>query len=299
MQGGRESACPLGIQMPSKKIHPPINEKLLLDQIVKCKTPMQVMKLFGYGPTALDADYDWGYVDRRHSWTAISADLQMRCTTTSDDSGKRHPMFEVSHHVPDGATYLLFKASCNLPNFNFPLDKKQQCQWVLATFDQADTRFQNELMIGSFTDCVKLLGNIDRRKMAACYAALVINLHPGDLSKLRSKLQDHMLDEIEEADQQHAINVGNIRNRYRNQLNYFTALFDEAQAAIDAKQKAQYAFQLDGYPPSKLYSTYKEARRSHSRRNVPNVECVIHRTTKKQDHKFARWSVADKVWVIL
>lgn len=285
--------------MPSKKNHPPINKKLLLDQIVKCKTPLQVMKLFGYDPTVLNDDYDWGYVDRRQTWTAITRDLQMRCTTACDEGGKRHPLFEVSSVLASGVTHLLFKASCNLPNFNFPLDRKKQNQWVLATFDQVDTRFQNEMIVGSFTDCLKALNPIDRRKMATCYADLVIGLHPSDLSKLRSKLQDHMLDEIEEADQQHAINVGNIRNRYRNQLNYFTALFDEAQAAIDAKQKAQYAFQLDGYPPSKFYSTYKEARRAHSRRNVPNVECVIGRSTKKHEQKFARWSVADKVWVIL
>ncbi|MNQ44268.1 hypothetical protein D3C85_580190 [compost metagenome] len=289
--------------MTSKNIiHPPRNEKLTLAQVAACKTPAQVMKLFGYGSDHLKADVDWGFEPTLQLWTMVHRDWEMRFDTCLDRDGKRNPVFHATCVVDSGTApkvYTLFKASSDLPNFNFPLDKKQAVLWVCAEFERHDNRFRNAMIIGSFADCLKMFVKPDHRKMEAAYAQLVSNLDPSNLGKLRTALQDSMLDEIEEAEQQHNFTVANIRNRYRNQLNYFTGLFDEAQAAIDAKQKAQYAFELHGYPPSKLYSTYKEARRSHSRRNVPNVDCVIYRFVKKQPHKFARWSVDDRVWIIL
>lgn len=288
--------------MTRKKSLPMVNEKLMLDQIAACKTPAQVMKLFGYGPEHLKSDVDWGFEPTGSRWTIVSRDWEMRFDTCLDRDGNRNPVFHAACVVDNGAApkiYTLFKATSVLPNFNFPLDKKQTALWVCAEFERQDSRFRNAMIIGSFADCLKMFVKPDHRKMESSYAQLVANLDPSNLGKLRSALQGSMLDEIDEAEQQHSFVVAGIRNRYRNQLNYFTGLFDEAQAFVDAKQKAQYAFELNGYPPSKQYSTYKEARRSHSRRNVPNVDCVIYRYVKKQPHKFARWSVDDRVWIIL
>lgn len=289
--------------MTRKKIaHPPRNEKLLLDQVAACKTPVQVMKLFGYGVEHLREDMDWTFNPGKSPWTFVSRDWEMRFDTCLDPTGKRLPVFQaisVLDGPSAGGMFALFKATGNLPNFNFPVDKKYQSSWIVAEFGRTDGRFQNAMIIGTFTEALAAFVKIDRKKMSASYATLVTGLDPSNLGKLRTSLQDAMLDEIDEAEQQHAMVVAGIRNRHRNSLNYFTALFDEAQAAIDAKQKALYAFELNGYPPSKTYTTYKEARRSHSRRNLPNVDCVIYRYVKKQPHKFARWSVDDRVWVIL
>lgn len=289
--------------MTRKKIdHQPRNEKLLLDQVAACKTPVQVMKLFGYGVEHLREDVDWGFKPMQSAWTFVNRDWEMRFDTCLDSANKRLPVFHCISVVESsisGSMFTLFKATGNLPNFNFPVDKKYQSSWIVAEFSRQDGRFQNAMVIGTFAEALKAFVKIDRKKMAACYAELVTGLDPSNLGKLRTSLQDAMLDEIDEAEQQHAMVVAGIRNRHRNQLNYFTALFDEAQASIDAKQKAQYAFELNGYPPSKTYTTYKEARRSHSRRNLPNVDCVIYRYVKKQPHKFARWSVDDRVWIIL
>lgn len=289
--------------MTRKKIaHPPRNEKLLLDQVAACKTPVQVMKLFGFGVEHLREDRDWTFNPVQSSWTFVSRDWEMRFDTCLDTAGKRLPMFHaisVLDGQAAGGRFLLFKATSNLPNFNFPVDKKYHASWIVAEFDRQDGRFQNAMIIGTFAEALAAFVKVDRKKMSASYAALVTSLDPSNLGKLRTSLQDVMLDEIDEAEQQHAMVVAGIRNRHRNQLNYFTALFDEAQAAIDAKQKAEYAFELNGYPPSKVYPTYKEARRAHSRRNLLNVDCVIYRYVKKQPQKFARWSVDDRVWVIL
>lgn len=289
--------------MTRKKItHPPRNEKLLLDQIAACKTPVQVMKLFGYGVEHLRDDVDWGFNPVQSPWTFVSRDWEMRFDTCLDATNKRLPVFHcisVVESSNSGSMFTLFKATSNLPNFNFPVDKKYAASWIVAEFSRADGRFQNSMIIGTFAEALKAFVKVDRKKMSASYAELVTGLDPSNLGKLRTSLQDAMLDEIDEAEQQHAMVIASIRNRYRNQLNYFTALFDEAQAAIDAKQKAQYAFELNGYPPSKMYPTYKEARRSHSRRNTPNVDCVIYRYVKKQPQTFARWSVDDRVWIIL
>ena len=54
-----------------------------------------------------------------------------------------------------------------------------------------------------------------------------------------------------------------------------------------------------GFPPSKAYSGLKVARRSHSKRNIPHIECHIIRCVGKNKTQFARWSTDDRVWLIL
>lgn len=64
-------------------------------------------------------------------------------------------------------------------------------------------------------------------------------------------------------------------------------------AAIDARlPEGSYILCFSGYPPSCDYVTLKEAKRAHSKRNLPGVECTI----ENHNTKVCTWNTEQRYW---
>lgn len=61
----------------------------------------------------------------------------------------------------------------------------------------------------------------------------------------------------------------------------------------DKAPSGKYVLAFEGHPLSKTYSTYREARRAHSRRNVPHVDCSMLREGKT----ICWWDTSTRTWV--
>lgn len=260
-----------------------------------------MMKLFGLGVSSLRGDDELGFDDSAtfpRPWVDVSAVMQARIDFIQINFDHRSPAFHVAR-TNDPLTFCLFSATHSPASFTFPLSSKQTKQWVVGVFDKEHMTFQNAMFIGSFKECAVVLTQGNLSKLRTLYAKAVSELEPHTLAPLRTSLQNKMLAEIEEAEAQHQMHIASIRNRHRNQLNYFTGLFDEAQERQDKRDKAQYHLDFLGFPPSKTYDSLKVARRTHSKRNIPHIDCYIVRRVGKASTLFAQWSTEDRIWIIL
>lgn len=182
----------------------------------------------------------------------------------------------------------------NLPNFDAP----KNC-WLVAALYDAENAFLNALFVGNFNECLNKLFDFNLAFLQKEYTNRLVSQGSNILLNSRQKLLDDMAHELLELERSHEHSVAFVRNKYRTQLSELTTLIDNAQADADKKEKASYSFELYGYPESKQYGSFKEARRAHSRRNVPETACVMYRHTAKKKTKFAKWSLADRIWNIL
>src|SRR5690606_533366 len=110
--------------------------------------------------------------------------------------------------------------------------------------------------------------------------ALVTQLSKKDLGeydnlRLMQRAANHIRDEL--ADEELMLTAA-----YRRQLEELhRAKHTRTQhlmRAIDRKMSANgrtFIVAFDGYPESKPYQTFKEARRAHSKRNIYHVDCSI------------------------
>lgn len=278
------------------------DEKLVdLDKVATARTPKQLLAIFHQHKRSLDSEFEqeadelvWQMAGR---WRPTT-DRRQECrfAVLHDQEGKRWP--HIVSRLGKSQEYHLFKADCSFPQFSFPLHTTKN-MWVVAAFDPTGT-FLNAMFVGSFADAAHTFATCTWPQLQQSYAEYINALDPAMLTKLRTSLQQAMLAEEDEANTAHQQHIASIRGRYRNQLNYFTSLLDDAQALKDVKEKATYTLELDGYPPSKPYHSYKDVRRAHSKRNVPHIKCVILRQAHKQPQTtFARWSTTDRIWAIL
>ena len=271
----------------------------LLTVLGTATTPAKLLKLLKLHRNSLSDIFDHvdeRYLRRSSQWGIGKKWVTVNFSVLTSPAGKHYP--KLALHQAKGPVFVFFNVDAPPPYFNFPTSN-QKHKWVCAAFDADTTQFLNALFIGSFQEAMIEFADPSLTTLQANYAQYVASLDVRLLGTLRTTLQNAMLDEIEAANEQHALQVAAIRNRHRNQLNYFTSLFDDAQAAHDAVDSAQYVYTLDGFPTSKAYHSYKEVRRAHSRRNIPNTDCTITRHTAITQELFARWSVEDRVWVIL
>ncbi len=274
------------------------NSVLSVAAIAAANNPTALMKLFGFSGSVLRGDPTWGVDAPPTNWIGLTASLHARFVTLPVSFDPVAPMFQIAR-INDPLVVCLFMAKHTPASFTFPMDSKQSRQWVVGVFDHTHMTFQNAMFLGTFTECVKVFTPMNLSKLRSLYATAVSALEPHMLAPLRTALQYKMLTEIDEAEAQHQTHIASIRNRHRNQLNYFTGLFDEAQERQDVRDKATYYLDFAGFPPSKAYSGLKVARRSHSKRNIPHIECHIIRCVGKNKTQFARWSTDDRVWLIL
>lgn len=273
-------------------------ENIDLAAIAAVKVPSQLVRVFRKHRDFLS--HKGQEAERMFSsWEHTNDGTALSMMALRDTDVRLQPLLQLRR--PRGPEFQLFKASCVQDHayFDFPLPTNRNL-WVCAAVDRESFKFMNAMFVGSFVDALAQWVKSSLDDLQTSYAEYVNSLDSAQLVRLRRALQNTMLDEVEAADIQHRAFVASIKGRYRNQLNYFATLLDQAQAKKDEKEKATYTFVLTGYPESKPYTTYKEVRRSHSKRNVPNVDCVIYRRIAKHPQTmFARWSVEDRVWVIL
>lgn len=182
----------------------------------------------------------------------------------------------------------------NLPEFGAP----KNC-WIVAAVDDGTNDFLHGLFVGTFNECLNKLVDADLPSLQKSYNKHLLNQGSKLLVASRQKLLDDMATELTEAEREYEQTIAFIRNSYRARLSDLTALLDQAQADADKKDKATYLFELYGYPESKTYGSFKEVRRAHSRRNVPETPCVIYRIKGKKKTKFAKWSLADRIWTLI
>ena len=182
----------------------------------------------------------------------------------------------------------------NLPNFDAP----KNC-WLVAALYGTENAFLNALFVGTFNECLNKLFDFNLSFLQKEYTNRLVSQGSNILLNSRQKLLDDMAQELSELERAYEHSVSFVRNKYRTQLSELTALIDTAQAEADKKEKASYSFELSGYHESKQYNSFKEARRAHSRRNVPETACVMYRHSGKKKTKFAKWLLADRIWNIL
>lgn len=182
---------------------------------------------------------------------------------------------------------------------------KPKTVYAVALFDVEHGQFQNALFIGTFREALEAFVNQDVNQLTHWYGQYLQGLKPDQLHELRQNLFAAMRQELKQEEAHHEQMVQSINGRYRNQLNFFTTMHDQALAQQDLENDVSYTFELYGYPPSKPYATYKDARRSHSKRNAPHVECVIRRhapatkKTKASSTIFATWSLVHRTWELV
>lgn len=235
-------------------------------------------------------------------WRAVADTKQARIHIEQPNVQPQYHLRRLPDH-PDNQVFILFKANQPPTCFDFPIEHAQT-NWCVGLFGPSGWPFQNGLFVGTWSQALTVWATANSRTLERSFADYVAKLSPAGLTKIKTDLTQHMLNELEDAERGHQQHIASIRGRYRNRLNFFTSLHDEAQDKLDKQVKATYTFELLGYPLSREYASYKEARRAHSKRNVPNVECVITRKVKRakgtmHTQTFARWSTADRVWNLL
>lgn len=69
--------------------------------------------------------------------------------------------------------------------------------------------------------------------------------------------------------------------------------------AIDSKMStgSKFIVAFDGYPESKPYQSFKEARRAHSKRNIYHVECQILQDVNGKRGVVCEWDTYSKTWI--
>lgn len=211
--------------------------------------------------------------------------------------GKPSPMFRLRPFDGD-IEFTLFRGNTPPYGFDLPI-KNAPTQWAVGTF-KTSGEFAGGLFVGSFSDALAHWCKPNQRKLDLAFAEYIAALDPKTLTNLKADLHAQMIEELDSLEREYEARVAATRGRYRNRLNYFTTLHDDAQDRLDKKDKATYTIELDGYPPSREYNSYKEARRAHSKRNVPHIPAVINRHRKKaKPEAFALWSIHDRIWNIL
>lgn len=211
--------------------------------------------------------------------------------------GKPSPVFKLRPFDSD-LVFALFRGNAPPPGFDLPI-KNAATQWVVGVFRMSG-EFAGGLFVGSFSDALAHWCKPNQRKLDLAFAEYIAALDPKTLTNLKADLHAQMIEELDSLEREYEARVAATRGRYRNRLNYFTTLHDDAQDRLDKKDKATYTIELDGYPPSREYNSYKEARRAHSKRNVPHIPAVINRHRKKaKPEAFALWSIHDRIWNIL
>lgn len=230
-------------------------------------------------------------------WELCSSKYEVCVDAVFDAKNKPSPLFKLSEHGSD-VQFILFRGNMPPANFDLPIPNAAT-QWAVGVFTIDTDEFVGGLLVGSFADALAAWCKPNKHKLDIAFAEFVASLDPKALTKIKSNLQKQMLDELDALEREHTARVAATRGRYRNRLNYFTTLHDDAQDRLDKKDKATYTIELDGYPPSRAYGSYKEARRAHSKRNAPHIAAVIKRHHKKETSTFAKWSIYDRVWNIL
>ena len=195
-------------------------------------------------------------------------------------------------------------ARANALQLTVPINKPKTV-WAVAIFDPEHGQFQNALFIGSFREALEAFVRMDQKELVAWYGEYLRNMTHDQLHDLRQNLFNAMRAELKQEELHHEQTVQSINGRYRNQLNFFTTMHDQALAQQDLENDVSYTFEIDGYPESKPYATYKDARRGHSKRNVPHLACNIRRhapATKKAKASstlFAAWSLTHRTWELI
>lgn len=182
---------------------------------------------------------------------------------------------------------------------------KPKSVYAVAIIDPEHGQFQNALFIGTFREALEVFVSLDTKMLTSWYSDYLLRMTPDQLHDLRQNLSKAMREELKQEDLHHEQQVQSINGRYRNQLNFFTSMHDQALAKQDLENDVSYTFEIDGYPVSKPYATYKEARRTHSKRNVPHLGCIIRRhvpatkKTKASGNIFASWSLTHRTWELV
>lgn len=196
-------------------------------------------------------------------------------------------------------THMVMFKSGNESMFNLPSFEAPKNCWLVAALFGVENLFINALFVGTFNECLNKLFDFNLEVMQKSYTKHLLAQGSKVLVSSRQKLLDDMASELADAEREYEQTVASIRGAYRTRLAELTAMLDKAQADADKKEKATYLFELYGYPESKTYGSFKEVRRAHSRRNVPETPCVIYRMTGKKKAKFAQWSLADRIWTLI
>lgn len=241
--------------------------------------------------------------DRRSGWVEVlgtDAVTRVRAQIDPDKKGVAGiKYFEFAQGNGWGyESYLLFRSE-EQP-YNFPKLTLPKKQWVAAAFAGVDNAFTNGVYVGSFSEALMVIVNGNTGKMSSGYKEILGKLSVAQLAAMRESVQEQMLQEIEDANRAHEQTLTNIRSKYRADIQLFASVADTVQDAQDSKDKATYVFELYGYPLSKEYRSFKQARRAHSKRNVPHTACVMYRIVQgRTPKKFAQWSIADRVWNLI
>jgi len=274
-------------------------DHLVVEDFEEYTTPKQLLQAV--------VDPDRKKRDRRSDWVEVLGSdsvTQVRVQLDPDKKGiAAIKYFQFALGIGWGCeSFLLFRSEEQPRNFpKLTLPKKQ---WVAARFGGPEDTFANALYVGGFTDALMVIVNGNGSKMEAGYKEILGKLSVAQLAAMRESVQEQMLQEIEDANRAHEQTLSTIRSKYRSDIQLFASVADTVQDAQDAKDKAVYVFELYGYPPSKQYKSFKQARRAHSKRNAPHTACVMYRVVQGSTHKtsakkFAQWSIADRVWNLI
>ncbi len=270
-----------------------------LKTLVTAQTPAELLTMMGQDAfRTARTPSDW----LNGCWELCSGKYEACVDMVLDSRRRTGPLFKLYEHG-SSVQYILFRGSHPPANFDMPI-ANASTQWVVGVFSIGADEFVGGMLVGTFVEALHVWCKPNKHKLDIAFAEFVSGLGPSALTRIKSKLQEQMLEELDGLDREYAARQASTRGRYRNRLNYFTSLHDDAQDKLDKKENATYTFELSGYPLSREYASYKEARRAHSKRNVPNVECVITRKAKRtkgtmHTQTFARWSTADRVWNLL
>lgn len=268
----------------------------LLKQLATARTHTELLAKMGREALLrVRTPIDWLDGD----WESVNAKYEACVDVVFDAKNRPSPLFKLSEHGGE-VQYVLFRGNLPPKNFDLPIPNAAT-QWAVGVFsiDIAQEEFIGGLFVGSFSEALAHWVRPNKHKLDIAFAEFVASLDPKALTKIKSNLQKQMLTELDALEKEYTARQTATRGRYRNRLNYFTTLHDDAQERLDKKDNATYTIELDGYPPSRAYGSYKEARRAHSKRNAPHIAAAIKRHHKKEVINFAKWSTDDRIWNIL
>lgn len=212
--------------------------------------------------------------------------------------GKKPPSFYHSIETR-GVDLHLFRGDSEpyVPNFPTFKVKSPATTWVVAVLSEHSGTWEPALFVGSWSDALKVFLFDDQARLEDGFRKF---LSKGtDVSAFtywHKNFTDTYDFETTQAIEEHKMRIITQRNLYRKRISEVNAAIDKATRKADADKDVTYHFIADGYPPSKPVSTYRDARRAHSKRNDPIKSCIIYRTIKNKSTPFAVWDEYSRTW---
>jgi hypothetical protein len=191
-----------------------------------------------------------------------------------------------------GVDYRLYK-----PNQQFMLPTPKG-KYVVAAFK--DDVFLNAMFAGTYSDASYRLLESPLSELKVSYAEYLNNLSVADIRKLQQHINKQKMEEVRDIEDRFARLLRDVDSRYGKKMVFLDRVLEKRLLDADVGSDVYYVYQLQGFMPSIAYGTYASAKRAHSKRNLPNIPCTIHRCIgdKETFDLFAAWDLGRRTWLI-